>query len=105
MFEEGTTGESLYIVTEGSVGVMKGDRMVAVVGVRECFGEMAILSGETRSATIRSLEPTRALVLRRTQFQALIEHHPRIAFPIFEMLSQRLRKATDLLRDSREAIH
>lgn len=105
VFEEGTTGESLYIVTEGSVGVMKGDRMVAVVGVRECFGEMAILSGETRSATIRSLEPTRALVLRRTQFQALIEHHPRIAFPIFEMLSQRLRKATDLLRDSREAIH
>lgn len=98
VFEEGAPGDFLFMVTEGSVGVMKGDRLIHILGVRECFGEMALLSSEPRSASIRALEETRLLTISRRDFRALIERHPSVAFPIFEMLSQRLREATNLLQ-------
>src|SRR5574341_389137 len=56
IFDEGEPGDSLYLIVNGKVRVHKGPREVAVLGEGECFGEMAILDNEPRSASITALE-------------------------------------------------
>ena len=43
IFAEGESGDALYLVIDGKVRVHKSDRVIAELGERECFGEMAIL--------------------------------------------------------------
>ena len=52
VFSEGEDGDALYLVLSGKVRVHRGDRLLAVLGERECFGEMAILDAAPRSATV-----------------------------------------------------
>ena len=99
IFEEGWPGDALFLITRGSVAVQKGvrdaRRVVAVLGERECFGEMAILTGELRSATVEAAEEVRALLISRQTFRELVVHYPHIAFPIFEILARRLKDTTE----------
>ena len=67
------------------------DYPLAILGPKECFGEMAILDDEPRSASIRALEPTTVLKIDRESFRELINERPQISFAIFKILSNRLR--------------
>jgi serine/threonine protein kinase len=49
---EGEIDDSFFIILSGQASVRKNDRQIAVIGRGECFGEMAYLSGESRSATV-----------------------------------------------------
>ena len=95
LFEEGQLAHHLYVLVTGKVEVFRkiGDKEfpLAVLGSRECFGEMAILDDEPRSANIRALEPVTVLKVDRESFRELIHERPQISFAIFKMLSQRLR--------------
>ena len=72
VFREGDPGDAWYVVYEGEVEVVKesaataeraaGERVIAILGRRACFGEMAILDGSPRSASVRA---TRALTVFR----------------------------------------
>ena len=60
LFEEGQPGDAWYVLFEGVVEVVKsttdeGERVLAVVESKGCFGEMAILDGSPRSATVRAV--------------------------------------------------
>jgi CRP/FNR family transcriptional regulator/CRP/FNR family cyclic AMP-dependent transcriptional regulator len=57
------------------------------------FGEMSLLDGEPRSATVIADEPSRLLVLSRRDFQAHLAAHPRTALRVLQELSRRLRRA------------
>lgn len=98
VFLEGAPGDALYLIVTGSVAVITGDRIIQILGERECFGEMAILSGEPRSATIRAVDATRVLIIRRADFRHLIMKYPHIAFPIFEILSRRIKTTTEMVK-------
>lgn len=94
-FEEGQLAHHLYIIVSGKVEIFRhvgsSERPLAVLGPRECFGEMAILDDEPRSASIRALEPTAVLKIDRESFREFIQERPQIAFAIFKILSGRLR--------------
>jgi HEAT repeat protein len=94
-FEEGQLAHHLYIIVSGKVEIFRrvgsSERPLAVLGPRECFGEMAILDDEPRSASIRALEPTVVLKIDRESFREFIQERPQIAFAIFKILSGRLR--------------
>ena len=49
---EGEISDSFFIILSGRVSVQKNDKYIAMIGRGECFGEMAYLSGETRTATV-----------------------------------------------------
>ena len=95
IFEENKEAHHLYIVLQGKVEVFlraQGhDRALAHLGEKECFGEMAILDNQPRSASVRAEEATTTLKIDRESFNELIMERPQIAFAIFRILSGRLR--------------
>jgi len=93
IFAEGEAGDALYLVLDGKVRVHRGDRQIAELGERECFGEMAILDASPRSATVTALKDTNLLKISREDFQEIMAEKPEIALGIIKVLSHRLRGA------------
>jgi CRP-like cAMP-binding protein len=76
IFREGDAGDAWYVLYEGEVEVCKevqgAERVIAVLGRRACFGEMAILDGSPRSASVRATRSVVALRFPRTSFTRLL---------------------------------
>src|SRR5207253_11123082 len=94
----GEPGDSLYVVARGALGVYiagEGGEELRVSTLRApaSFGEMALLTGEPRSATVRAIGPAEALRLERGRFVELLRREPRIGLAISATLSRRLVQA------------
>jgi CRP/FNR family transcriptional regulator/CRP/FNR family cyclic AMP-dependent transcriptional regulator len=90
-------GNSLFIIQKGKVKVSilseDGREIVlTLLGDGEFFGEMSLLDGLPRSATVIALEDTEAVMLRREDLLRLIERTPQIAIKLMAELTIRLRK-------------
>jgi CRP-like cAMP-binding protein len=96
IFEEGQAAHHLYIAVRGKVEVFhrvgSGGRAIAFLGEKECFGEMAILDDEPRSASVKAVDSTLVLKVDKESFAELIHERPQISFAIFRILSSRLRQ-------------
>ena len=100
--KEGDQAVAFYIIDTGRVEVVKGieqqrPQVLATLKSGDFFGEMALLDGYPRSASIRALEDTECLVLSRWDFLAEIRTSPDIAAGILPVLSRRLREADEEL--------
>jgi CRP-like cAMP-binding protein/di/tricarboxylate transporter len=99
VFRQGETGDSLYVVAAGTLGVFVaaaagGSTLrVGTLTPGDLFGEMALFTGEPRSATIRADGPSTILQMPRDRFLALVIREPTISLTIAATLSQRLRSA------------
>jgi CRP-like cAMP-binding protein len=95
VFRENDVGDALYIISRGSVRVVKGQNQVIlqILEERECFGEMAILDQEPRSATVEVQKDATLLAIKRDDFQRLLLARPQLAFSLFHTISRRLREA------------
>src|SRR5262249_12832267 len=93
IFAEGESGDALYLVLDGKVRVLRQERVIAELGERECFGEMAILDAAPRSASVTALSDTNLLKISREDFREIMAEKPEIANGIIKVLSQRLRSA------------
>src|SRR3954451_24839885 len=107
---QGDVGDSLFLVSEGrfdvfvhSEEVARDDR-VASLGRGACFGEMALLTGEPRSATVRAVGPGELLRLDRDRFIDLLRSDPKIGLALSATLSRRVRHASRSLTEAREAL-
>jgi CRP-like cAMP-binding protein len=76
VFREGEAGDAWYVLYDGEVEVVKEfqgvERLIAVLGRRACFGEMAILDGSPRSASVRATTPVTCLRFPRASFSRLL---------------------------------
>jgi CRP/FNR family cyclic AMP-dependent transcriptional regulator len=100
IFREGDSGDTCFVVREGSVRVTRrhsDGRMITLAELRpgEMFGELAMFGGETRSASVETLEPTRALAILAGDLRRIIVQHPDIAVKMLEGLANRLRDANE----------
>jgi CRP-like cAMP-binding protein len=93
IFAEGESGDALFLVIDGRVRVHRQDRMIAELGERECFGEMALLDAAPRSATVTALAETNLLKITREDFEDIMTEKPEIAMGIIKVLTRRLRDA------------
>ncbi len=98
IFSEGDVGDEMFIVVEGEVEILikletPEPFLLATVGPGSYFGEMAILDNEPRSAAARVSKEARLLVLKGEQLKELVYVMPEIAFTIFKVLSERLRRS------------
>lgn len=99
IFAQGEQGDSMYIIVEGVVEALDGDHVFTQMGERQVFGEMALLDGEPRTATIRATQPTRLLRLDQEPFYELMEDRLEIARGVIHILLRRLRARTnDVIR-------
>src|SRR6266498_2986975 len=91
---EGEPGDSLFVVVEGFARVMLHDRDVARLRRGDVIGEMSLVSGEPRSATVVAAVPTTALELSREDVASLIARRPQILENLTRILSGRLAATT-----------
>jgi CRP-like cAMP-binding protein len=86
----GTPAYAFYVVIDGSVRVELPGRPV-VLGTGDFFGEMALIDGEVRSATVSAVDDVFAMLISRAKFLKLLEAEPKIALAIMATLTRRLR--------------
>jgi CRP-like cAMP-binding protein len=91
IFHEGAEGVGFHLILEGEVEVIKGEQVEATLGTGKFFGEMSLIDGGPRSATIRTKTPVKTFSLTSWEFRPLVEGNPSIAFKLLEELSRRLR--------------
>ncbi|NDJ75989.1 MAG: cyclic nucleotide-binding domain-containing protein [Chloroflexi bacterium] len=94
---EGDSGDSMYLIRSGRVAIVKGDfdspTLIGYRGPGEAVGEMALLDGQPRSASIVALEPLRLLRIDRESFHAWLTSSPDVSMSIMAALSMRLRNS------------
>jgi len=88
---EGTSGRECFVIADGKARVTIGGRKVGEVGPGECVGEMALLDGGQRTATVTAESPMTTYVLSVSEFWSLLDVSPTILRHIATSLAQRLR--------------
>ena len=107
---QGEKGDSFYFIQSGAVQVVlesAGGRRenIAVFGPQDCFGEMALFSGEPRSATIITIKETTVWRLSREAWDELIEKHPTWLLHFCATLSKRLAHIEQQYSQGRDAFN
>jgi len=98
LLSEGETSGRLYVLAEGSVEVLRGDTLVAVIGeAGAVFGEMSVLLNRPHTATVRAASPVRVFVF--DDAESFLKSNPEIAFLLGRLLAERLNAATTYLVD------
>ncbi len=108
IFNQGDPGDALYFIDEGNVDISLTDsrgttKELAVLGNGASFGEMALLTGEPRTATVVAATDVSLLKIDKEHFDELIDKSPSIRVAIEQLNSQRLMdnvKATSGTMDS-----
>lgn len=109
LFRQGEEADGLYVVAAGSVGVYArlpggGETELAKLGAGEVIGELALVDGGRRAATVRALEPVAALFFGRADFLALASRLDPTAFALKRRLAAivcgRLRSRLEALSGS-----
>jgi CRP-like cAMP-binding protein len=93
---EGEEGLGFYFLLDGSARVIRDDREVASLGAGDYFGEISLLEGEPRNATVVAIGPTTCMGILRSFFRPLLARNPRLALRI---LDEELRRTQGLEDD------
>lgn len=93
--EQGKRGVGFHLITDGKARVLVRGRTSAHLKPGDYFGEMSLLDGQPRSATVRAETDVRTLSLASWDFLPLIDRHPSIARKMLLEMSRRLRDAED----------
>ena len=104
IFHRDDIGDALYIIEHGQVKVILpgqegGEIILAVFGPGEFFGEMALIDGLPRSATVVALQTTQLLTLYRADFLAALQTNTRLVLRLLSVLGQRVREANQMIED------
>jgi CRP-like cAMP-binding protein len=89
VFEEGAPGQSLYFVNRGLLEVRSGANRLGLVSAGSCFGEFSFLTGDARTATVRTLEASELLELSAESIRSAVKKHPRLREVLFELYRER----------------
>ena len=95
LFREGDSGNSLYVVTSGIIGIKKDGLEIAALGKGACFGEMAVLDQAPRSADAVVAEEAVLLQIGSEEFYEVLAENVALAQDLIRLLSRRLRHAND----------
>jgi CRP/FNR family cyclic AMP-dependent transcriptional regulator len=90
--QQGKYGFEFFVITDGRVTVLEDGRPVAQLGPGDFFGEIALLDGRPRTATVRTDGITQLLVIGRREFNSLMDEFPSVRFAVLEALAERLRR-------------
>lgn len=89
LVSEGAAGYSFYVLLDGAAEVTVDGETVATYGPGDFFGEMAILGGGRRNATVTVTAPARILSMFGTEFRMLQQVQPEVAAQLEETMRQR----------------
>jgi CRP/FNR family transcriptional regulator, cyclic AMP receptor protein len=95
---EDDRGLNLFIINKGRVKISRiseegGEVILSILGEGDFFGEISVIDGLSRSATVTSLDDVELLVMKREDFHSALEHYPLISIALLKELAGRIRKS------------
>ena len=102
IISEGGMGDCAYIVEIGSLEVSKmneqnNTQVLGQLKENDIFGELGLIDGLPRAATVTALEDCTVKVLTKESFNSLTTSNPEALIPIFKVLASRLRSTLNLV--------
>lgn len=91
--EDGEPGSSFYAILEGQAKVVRGSRTLARLNPGEFFGEISLLDGGPRTASVVAETPLRAVRMFKRSFEQVVTQEPDVASKILAVVARRLREA------------
>ena len=103
IFQEGTRSSYFYIITNGQAKITKYTQdgkevIMEIIGACEIMGVVAVLSGAVYPSSSVALSKVSAVLIKKEEFQNLIEKNPALSIKIIGIISQRLEKAHNKLQ-------
>lgn len=100
---EDDIGNSLFVIVKGRVKISHissggGEAILAILGEGDFFGELSVIDGLGRSATVTAIDDVELMMLRRGDFMELLERIPKIAISLLKELAGRIRKSDTHIR-------
>lgn len=93
LIEEGKPGHEFFLILEGSASVHRRGQQIATLGPGKFFGELSLLDGGPRTATVKAETPMELLVLGTREFAGLLDSVPGLAHTMLGAVATRLRNA------------
>jgi CRP-like cAMP-binding protein len=88
---QGETGRHFMVIVEGEAEVSRDGTQIAVLGPGSFFGEMSLLDGQPRTATVTTRAPTRVLMITTAAFNGALTTMPSVDRKMLTVLAARLR--------------
>lgn len=100
ILSEHEAGSALFVIVSGKVKISRGSNdnqgkevILSLLNPSDFFGEMALLDGLKRSATVTAMEESKVFIVQRNDFLDLLKTHPEVSILLLQELTQRLRAA------------
>ena len=97
LFQEGETGDTMFVVLEGALEIHVGDKIVETATRGAIIGEMALIDHAPRNATVTAKESSRLVKVDQRRFHFLIQQNPFFATHVMKELVERLRAMNKIL--------
>jgi rhodanese-related sulfurtransferase len=109
VFRQGDAAENFYIISSGKVRAFvrhenRIERDLAIRGAGDYFGEIALLTGESRTATIEVLEKTELIVFSKELFDNIVKEHPEISRTFLKEMRSWLLKDEEIIKEEAAAV-
>jgi CRP-like cAMP-binding protein len=90
---EGRQGVGFFLIVDGRAAVTVGGEVVNMLGPGDYFGEIALLRGNIRTATVTADTELRCLAMTAWQFKPWVAEHPQVSWALLETIAKRLGEA------------
>ena len=100
IFAEGQASDRMYYIVEGEVGLSRNRKMLDIIKAGEVFGEIAVISEQTRTANAKARKACKVLALDARQFQQALQTTPEFALMLMNIMTNRLRVTIALMKQT-----
>lgn len=87
---EGAAGHEFVVIVEGAADVKRRGRLVNRLRAGDFLGEIALVTGQKRTATVTTTEPSQLLILTAPAFRSLLRNQPSLQLKVLDALARRL---------------
>lgn len=99
---EGDFGDTMYLVMEGSLQISKrlfegAEKVIASLGAGQYVGELSLLTGAQRSATMRATVDTEVIEIDQDAFMQLLHDQPQVGLELMQQMARRIHETTEAL--------
>jgi CRP/FNR family transcriptional regulator, cyclic AMP receptor protein len=91
LFSKGDVGHEIYVVRSGELQILDGNRVFETIGPGGIVGEMALVDGGPRSATVRASAASEVVPFDERRFLFMVQQTPHFALRVMKVMSTRLR--------------
>lgn len=105
LIEEGTVGKKMWVILEGELLVYKLKKTIAITRAGDFLGEMSLIDNKPRSASIRSIGPSRVMEIDGLVFKDVILVEPEAVVSVLSCLTSRLRNNLNIIASENQHLN